>query len=192
MGSGVYLKRAQKKYGIESFEKEILFVFDNELDMYAKEADLVKLHENSYNIMQGGRGGWTYARSKITPESYKKVSATMRTDEYRKKTEEHRKKSAERLQANPLMANIETRNKVSKSVAKTMNDPLWLATTGSDRAQAISDSVKLLHSAGRYKERDKKLSAARSGMKQATLNGKKIWVKDNDPRINEDGFRYGW
>jgi hypothetical protein len=91
MGSGVYLKRAQKKYGIENFKKEILCVFDNEHDMFNKEAELVNLHENSYNLMNGGQGGWTYARSKITSDSYKKISATMLTDEYRNKTESHRK-----------------------------------------------------------------------------------------------------
>lgn len=192
MGSGVYLKQAQKKYGIENFKKEILCVFDNEHDMFNKEAELVNLHENSYNLMNGGQGGWTYARSKITSDSYKKISATMLTDEYRNKTESHRKKSSERLRAAPLMANSEIRNKVSKAITEKMNDPEWIVTTGQKRSSAIAKSVKLLHADGRYKERDKKLSSARTGMKQATLNNKKIWIKEDDPRINKDGFRYGW
>lgn len=62
MGSGTYLKRAQEKYGMENFKKEILFVFDNPEEMYAKEAEIVNVDflvtENTYNLKLGGFGGW--------------------------------------------------------------------------------------------------------------------------------------
>jgi group I intron endonuclease len=64
MGSGKYLKRAQEKYGIENFTKEILFIYDTSDEMYAKEAELVNEDflalENTYNIKIGGYGGWDY------------------------------------------------------------------------------------------------------------------------------------
>lgn len=64
MGSGKLLKRAQEKYGIENFKKEILFQFDNETDMNAKEAELVTeefcLREDTYNLCSGGKGGFGY------------------------------------------------------------------------------------------------------------------------------------
>ena len=64
MGSGKHLKRAIEKYGIEYFEKEILFQFDNEVEMNAKESEIVNeefvLREDTYNICVGGQGGFSY------------------------------------------------------------------------------------------------------------------------------------
>ena len=41
MGSGQSIRNAIKKYGIENFKKDILFVFDNKDEMYAKEKEIV-------------------------------------------------------------------------------------------------------------------------------------------------------
>lgn len=60
MGSGKLLKRAIAKYGIESFFKEILFVFDNETEMNNKEKELVVVSEQTYNLCPGGHGGFGY------------------------------------------------------------------------------------------------------------------------------------
>lgn len=64
MGSGKLVTRAIAKHGIENFTKEIMHVFDNADDMYAKEAELVTTdfiaEANTYNLRVGGFGGWDY------------------------------------------------------------------------------------------------------------------------------------
>lgn len=64
LGSGKHLKRAIKKYGINNFIKEILFVFKDKKEALLKEAELVNLdfiNDNSnYNLKLGGEGGWDY------------------------------------------------------------------------------------------------------------------------------------
>ncbi len=58
MGSGKHLKRAQKKYGIENFKKEILFDFDKHDEMLEMEAKIVNeefvKREDTYNLIKGG------------------------------------------------------------------------------------------------------------------------------------------
>lgn len=68
MGSGRLIKEAIKKFGIESFKKEILSVFESERDMNECEAKLVTLNENSYNLTIGGKGGFSYINRTISPE----------------------------------------------------------------------------------------------------------------------------
>lgn len=64
MGAGKYLNHAYKKHGIKNFTKEILFLYDNAKDMYAKEAEIVNedflAETNTYNLKKGGFGGFDY------------------------------------------------------------------------------------------------------------------------------------
>jgi hypothetical protein len=64
LGSGKLLNEALQKYGKENFVKEVLFIFDNEVDMNAKEAELVNeeflARNDVYNLCPGGQGGWGY------------------------------------------------------------------------------------------------------------------------------------
>ncbi len=114
VGSGKYLHRAINRHGIENFEKEILFQFDNEADMNVKEAELVTeefcLREDTYNIALGGKGGWDIKKSKtaflgkthsketkekiskasknriVSPETREKIRNHNRTNEKRKES----------------------------------------------------------------------------------------------------------
>lgn len=85
MGSGKLLIRSQKKYGIENFRKEILFVFLSEKEMNDKEKELVTeefcAKEDTYNLCIGGHGGFGYLNSKNfinpthSPEHIAKLNA---------------------------------------------------------------------------------------------------------------------
>jgi hypothetical protein len=60
LGSGIFLKKAIKKYGYKNFKKEILYVFDNKKDMISKEKEIVNeefiLRKDTYNMSKGGYG----------------------------------------------------------------------------------------------------------------------------------------
>ena len=68
MGSGIRVLEAQKKYGKENFEKIILEFFQDEEEMFVKEAEIVNssfiLREDVYNITEGGRGSGIQAAKK--------------------------------------------------------------------------------------------------------------------------------
>lgn len=63
-GSGTILNRSIEKHGLESFEKQILHIFDNPEEMFSKEAELVNedfvKRPDTYNLRVGGQGGWDY------------------------------------------------------------------------------------------------------------------------------------
>lgn len=64
LGSGKYIKRAIKKYGIHSFNKEVLFVFETQQEAYKKEKELVTSNilesDMCYNLIVGGKGGFDF------------------------------------------------------------------------------------------------------------------------------------
>jgi hypothetical protein len=72
MGSGLNIKRAMKKYGIENFKKEYLAIFENEFDMFKMESQIVNSDfiksDNTYNINEGGNGGWSHINNNMTSE----------------------------------------------------------------------------------------------------------------------------
>jgi hypothetical protein len=58
MGSGKLIKKAIEKYGLENFNKLVLYNFDNKSDMLKKEAELVNREfikrNDVYNLIEGG------------------------------------------------------------------------------------------------------------------------------------------
>jgi hypothetical protein len=64
MGSGIVIKMAIEKHGIDNFRKDILEIFENQESMYAREKGIVTeeflAREDVYNLRRGGTGGWDY------------------------------------------------------------------------------------------------------------------------------------
>lgn len=77
MGSGIHIIRQIKKYGKYNFCKKILFEYDNKIDAYNKEIELVdvfKKDKKCLNIANGGIGGSNFKGRKHTKETKKKLS----------------------------------------------------------------------------------------------------------------------
>lgn len=81
LGSGTAIRKAIKKYGKESFIKEIIHYCDSEDSMYNLEEQLVVVGEHTYNLTLGGKGGWSHIDSsgdnnpmRRSAETRKKVS----------------------------------------------------------------------------------------------------------------------
>lgn len=111
MGSGKRIIRAIKKHGVENFDKKILFVFDNEVDMINMERKIVTNEflerSDTYNITLGGWGGGIKSeehrrnlslaqkgkpRPKASEETKKKMSETRRLMPGNKWPEEAKKR----------------------------------------------------------------------------------------------------
>lgn len=77
MGSGVALRKAINKYGIENFEKSIIKFFDSSDEMYLAESEIVNTQfvnsQLTYNMKIGGFGGWNPRNKKHTAETIAKM-----------------------------------------------------------------------------------------------------------------------
>ena len=69
MGSGRVIKQAIEKYGIENFNKEVLFDYPTYNEALVKEKEIVSKEfleqSNVYNLRRGGNGGFDYINSKL-------------------------------------------------------------------------------------------------------------------------------
>lgn len=223
MGSGKLIKRAIKKYGVENFQKEILFIFDNELDMIQKEADLVSeefcLRTDTYNITNGGLGGWSYVNRSNLPKFHNRhhLQETKETISLKrigkpttlghKHTEESKKIIGEKSKNfnTGKSKTSETKNKISASMQKRMANPDNLEKLQNSMANArlhkpeftspstkekISNSVK---KSWQNRERPIRDWEAIQKDLDADLSRKDIYQKHNISKtILDHGLRKGY
>ena len=63
LGSGTVIRLAIAKYGISSFKKEVLFIFNTSEEADVKEIELIKTELGNplcYNLTNGGNSGWEW------------------------------------------------------------------------------------------------------------------------------------
>lgn len=113
MGSGISIKQAIKKYGIENFKKEIIADFKtrDEVGNYEKQIVTIDLvnDSNCYNLKEGG--GSIGSCSLETREKMSKAKKGIPTG--RKMTEENKNKL--KLATTGIPRSVETKEKLSKS-----------------------------------------------------------------------------
>ena len=78
MGSGIAIKNAIKKHGLDNFEKQILAIYQNKEDMFVKEIELIETMQPEYNLHPGGKGGWDYVNETRPSLKGRKVSVITR------------------------------------------------------------------------------------------------------------------
>lgn len=94
MGSGVLIRRAIKKYGIECFQKEVIYETDNYEDLSNSEKYWIEFYKSDdrnigYNISKGGDGGDTMSNNPKLNEIKDKISQSLKNREF---SQEHREK----------------------------------------------------------------------------------------------------
>jgi len=162
MGSGKYLKHAQEKHGIENFKKEILFVFDNPQEMYAKEAELVTEDflstENTYNLKLGGFGGWDYINENDELRLSKNRKARVSAD----------KAIFQKHGVDNASKTIDARKKLSELMKHRIHNEGFVPSPPSFKGKKHSQQTKILIA--------EKNSAAQKGNKNSQYDT--IWITD--------------
>ena len=181
LGSGLLLKRAIEKHGIENFEKEILAVFEKSSDMFNMESELVNedflKRDDIYNLKLGGEGGFDHINNNRTKEEHIRISSLGGQAAARKITPEKWKE----ISAQGVAAWRELRK-----------DPVWMKIYG----KKISDANK---GKSKTEEHKRKIGKANSIKQKGSGNSQfgTIWITNGleskkikkDDMIPENWYR---
>ena len=148
MGSGIILKKAQKKYGIENFSKEIITIA-----MSRSEANILEKYyiakerkENTYgcyNVADGGQGA-AFRGHHHSEESKAKISESEKGHRpyfCRPRTEEEKRKMSEKLKGRKLNLSDEERLARSEK-AKEMSRRNIGSKRSEETKKKMSESLK--------------------------------------------------
>ena len=188
MGSGKHLKRAQKKYGIENFKKEILIfniVRKDFIDLLEKEyiAFYKSIGKAEYNIASGGYSGGNIKGFHHSEESRKKMSEAHKGRYF---TQEHRKKLSEALKGKtPWIKGKHLSEEARKKLSKALKGKKH-GHCSEETKRKISESRKgeknPLYGKHLSEEIKKKMSEAHKGKPSLLKNrhwklvdGKRVW-----------------
>jgi len=190
MGSGKYLLRAIKKYGVEKFSKEILFELDNSKEMYKKEAELVNedylAEENTYNLKRGGFGGFDYINeNKLYGFSNQEVARAGRVSANKKLEEKYG------TEWHSFISKI-GREKSSKVIKEKMKEDPDFRKKAKARANNASNYALLETSREKRKQTFKEIGH-QSGIKNSQFG--KMWITngiENKSLLKSNNIPDGW
>lgn len=166
MGSGVLLKRAQRKYGIENFKKEILYAniqyqdTADSVEMYAiaKERSVGKAE---YNIANGGNCTGT-----VSDETRKKLSDSHKG---KRLSEETKRKITEANKGKHKGKKFPNRKRISDESRKRISDALKGRTISWGSKISASNKGKKMS-----EEAKKKISESSKGRQHSEETRKKL------------------
>jgi hypothetical protein len=193
LGSGIGIRRAINYYGKHCFIKEVLFDYNTEEEMNAKEKELVTEEfvrsKNTYNCGVGGEGGPQFKNKKH------KLSTKIRLSEY-SKTRRHsaatRKKISEANSRRRL--SIETREKLSQKAKERFSDPTERDRLSKIAKQTHSNRNRNKNNKESYVRTDEHLSKMKEVMRKAYAGKKLIWMKNpatlESVRIEEKDYHF--
>ncbi len=145
LGSGKLIKAAIRKHGKENFAKEVLFIFETELEMNEKEKELITedfvLRKDTYNAGIGGEGG-PHFKGKQHGYYMKEINGS---EDHRKKISDGLKKYYENGTVWNKGCNISEDQKKSisnKMVGRKHSDETKMKIKAARASQVISEETK--------------------------------------------------
>jgi len=181
LGSGKYLRRAIAKYGTNSFQKEVLFLFENPAVAFECERDLVAAvlgNKLCMNMKHGGDGGFDFINSHGLNDQ---PAAAKKAEEARIKL----------IQENPVFrkAWIEQCKRAGTAASKS---PVWRVAVKPGLAKGVKTWTGHKHSAQFCKSQKERMLGVRNpsyGTRWMFRNDVEQKVKSSDV---EQFFEAGW
>lgn len=174
MGSGKILKYAFDKYGINNFKKDILFICDSEQDMYDIEKRIVNdvfvKDKNTYNLKNGGSGGWDHINNYRTSDEYSAMAKMSRKVFSEKLKTDKGFKDNWIKNMSLRMRSDEVKSKISENVKK------HIAQNG----HAFEGK--------QHKESSKKIIGEKNSIKQQGVNNSQygtMWIYSDTEKISK-------
>lgn len=192
LGSGTALRAAIRKYGRQSFSREILEFFNTADEAYAREVEVVSENllrdPNCYNLVKGGKGG---VLGLDKPEDFREKIRRARLGVPRPelqgvpKSEKHKQKISEAL----------TGRHLSEEHKEHLRHPKYNNTyvKTEEHLRKISESLK---GHGVTEKQREAISKARKGKIWVIKDGRKKLISKEDSekflRLGYEKFRKEW
>lgn len=131
LGSGLIFKKAVKKYGKKSFNREVMVICEDAKYAYFLEerfvSDVFIKDKNNYNIVVGGKGGYIGSDFYNNKENRKKISERSKKISEQFIIDYGEQAMADRMKHVSAGCTEESRKKGAEALKKRFNDPEFVA-----------------------------------------------------------------